>query len=203
MKTFTRFLYQLWRYARWLLLTIIAVCIAWWVYATAKYYPTLGALEEIQARMVTMSDVRGEHLPPTRTEAEYTATLEGLDENGNGIRDDVERAIIATEGDTLQMRAAKLQYAQALQLYFTHVRDGKTLAQVIYKLSAAHECLDRHLPQTSGDFGAFIDASQANVTILEKLEFNTDTRVALWEQKRAIDTVLLNTPDEGCNVVIH
>ncbi|MCD5384608.1 MAG: hypothetical protein LRZ97_01690, partial [Candidatus Pacebacteria bacterium] len=120
---------------------LLATYLVWLTYASIQYYPTIGALENIKNTRLTMQDVTGETLPPKRTEQEYKATIEGLDENNNGIRDDVEHAIFDMTDDSLQMRAAKLQYAQALQLYFSSVRDGETWAQVMKKISLGGDCV--------------------------------------------------------------
>ncbi len=58
----------------------------------------------------------GKHLPLTPNKEENDATVAGIDNNGNGIRDDVELAIFAKYPNSAKIRAAELQYAMALQL---------------------------------------------------------------------------------------
>ena len=53
---------------------------------------------KIHATKLTLDDVMGKNLPPSYAEAtegkpDYDATVPGIDENKNGIRDDVELAI--------------------------------------------------------------------------------------------------------------
>ena len=77
--------------------------------------------------------MNGEHLPPPPDPAQVDATIEGVDANANGIRDDVELAIFERYPDSLKIRAAELQYAMALQMYLTEVFNSETLVAVILK----------------------------------------------------------------------
>lgn len=187
-------------------IALAAAFFSWLAFATMQYYPTIGALEDIKNTRLTMQDVTGETLPPKRTREEYDATIEGLDENNNGIRDDVEHAIFEMEGDSLQMRAAKLQYAQALQLYFSSVRDGETLGATIHKIGFAYGCILSELRKNYpgikqlGDRIEKIDTIDAYIKLLV---LNTKSRDNLWFSTNKINTTLLNPPDEGCHVIIE
>lgn len=183
MNTIQHALYQLWHYGRWVLLAVLGFYALWFLYAVIHYYPTIRILKEIEAQKVTMADVQGEALPPLRTEAEYSATLAGLDENNNGIRDDVEHAILATTGDSLQMRAAKLQYAQALQLYFTSVRDSKTWVATQKKEARAEDCLGEILEDTATDLDAVFDAYLFHTQAISALALNDEVRTKAKSDK--------------------
>lgn len=185
---------------------LLLVYLIWLTYASIQYYPTIGALENIKNTRLTMQDVTGETLPPKRTEQEYKATIEGLDENNNGIRDDVEHAIFDMTDDSLQMRAAKLQYAQALQLYFSSVRDGKTLGAVVHKTSFAYGCiLDETWKKYSDikDGLKRIEEEDSIILPIKGIMMNTKARIDTKAEKDSIHTVLLNVPDEGCHVIIE
>jgi len=151
------------------------------IYSAVQYYPTIGALEHIKNSRLTMQDVTGETLPPKRTEAEYEATIEGLDENTNGIRDDVEHAIFEMEGDSLQMRAAKLQYAQALQLYFSSVRDGETWISTVKKISIGGDCITNTAQGDGNSPLASFDLYDKATDKLSNAVFNTDMRQKVKE----------------------
>ena len=75
--------------------------------------------------------MNGEHLPPPPDPAQVDATIEGVDANGNGIRDDVELAIFKKYPNSARIRAAELQYAMALQMYLSKVFNSETLVAVI------------------------------------------------------------------------
>ncbi len=189
-----------------IILALIAAFLIWLTIATIQYYPTAGALENIKNTRLTMQDVTGETLPAKRTKAEYDATVQGLDENNNGIRDDVEHAILEMTSDSLQMRAAKLQYAQALQLYFSSVRDGETLTEVVYKSGFGYGCiLDELSEENPGikNLGLRIERISLITSELEKLILNTTSRDKEYSSKDKFNVTLLNPPDEGCHVIIE
>ena len=75
----------------------------------------------IHATKLTLDDVMGKNLPPSYAGAskgkpDYDATVEGVDENRNGIRDDVELAIFKEYPNSARTRAVLLQYALALRM---------------------------------------------------------------------------------------
>ena len=72
-------------------------------------------VEKIHNTRLTMDDVMGINLPPDPG-ALADRTVEGVDANENGIRDDVELAIFKEYPNSAKTRAVLLQYALALQL---------------------------------------------------------------------------------------
>lgn len=70
---------------------------------------------KIHATKLTMDDVMGKNLPPDPG-AEADKTIQGIDANQNGIRDDVELAIFKKYPNSAKTRAVLLQYALALQM---------------------------------------------------------------------------------------
>lgn len=103
--------------------------------------PALTAKEvqaRIQAAHIMMSDVDGTNLPPRPSAARAAASVEGVDANHNGIRDDIELAIydalpiVATTSETgyaehgdanFRLRAAQLQFAKETQLAYSIIVD--------------------------------------------------------------------------------
>lgn len=88
---------------------------------------TQEVVKKIQAQKITLADVMGQNLPPEPDSALNNSTVEGIDANGNGIRDDVELAIFRLYPDSVppersgsstppesgsptRIRAAELQY---------------------------------------------------------------------------------------------
>src|SRR3989338_1086852 len=70
---------------------------------------------KIHATKLTLDDAMGKNLPPDPG-ALADATIEGVDANQNGIRDDVELAIFKEYPNSAKTRAVLLQYALALQM---------------------------------------------------------------------------------------
>src|SRR3989344_1022370 len=98
-------------------------------------------VEKIHSQKLTLADVLGERLPPEPDPAFKDATIEGIDANNNGIRDDVELAIFKLHPDFAHIRAAELQYAMALQMYLTNVFNSGTLIAVIHQDERASFCI--------------------------------------------------------------
>lgn len=128
----------------------------------------------IHAQKLTLADVTGERLPPVPDPSEADATVEGVDANANGIRDDVEIAIFKLYPNSARIRAAELQYARALQMELVEVFNSETLVATIQEESRGSGCL---FDTTSG----MILTERNRVTQARKAEiydfsFNTDER---------------------------
>ncbi len=99
------------------------------------------AIARINSTKITLDDVMGKYLPKKPDQKQNDATIEGVDANKNYIRDDVELAIFEKYPNSAKMRAAELQYAQALQLELTQVFNSESLIQAIRKENYAYSCL--------------------------------------------------------------
>ena len=104
---------------------------------------TQEAIERIESRKITLADVMGDNLPPAPDKALNDSTVAGIDSNNNAIRDDVELAIFEKYPDSARIRAAMLQYAQALQLELTEVFNSETLVRILQKNSYAAICMGK------------------------------------------------------------
>jgi len=140
------FLRAVWRWARWpvyaaLVLALMFVALVIWrMFVLADNDQTKVDVARIHANKLVWSDINGE-LPPEPDTAENNATLAGVDSNGNGIRDDVERAIYLKYKDTPRVAIAALQYAKELQMEFTEVRNSETLVAVIQEEGRGSLCI--------------------------------------------------------------
>lgn len=76
---------------------------------------TNAQVEKIHNTKLTMSDVLGDNLP-SEPGIEADKTVQGIDANKNGIRDDVELAVFKEYPNSAKTRAVLLQYALALQM---------------------------------------------------------------------------------------
>jgi hypothetical protein len=129
------------------------------------------AIARINSTKITLDDVMGKYLPKKPDQALNDSTVAGIDANNNFIRDDVELAIFEKYPNSAKIRAAELQYAQALQLELTQVFNSESLIQAIRKESYAYSCL-----------GEANDSNlRENKKIIEDIVINTDLR------KKAID----------------
>lgn len=135
---------KVWRFLRWPLGVALIVYLGFvlaevnWPVSKAK---SDAAVAAIHAQRLTMKDVDGSNLPPEPDPAKVDATVEGIDANANGIRDDVELAIFDKYPTDIKVRAAALQYAMALQLYVTTVFNAETWLAAVEQKSMAQSCI--------------------------------------------------------------
>lgn len=114
--------------------------------------------------------INGITVPPEPAPSINNATLAGVDVNGNGVRDDVERKIAAAlqPGDTTSF-AKSIEYAKHYQsLAINSIRD-RSSAVAIAKKNDCNYKLPGIVPSNllSGGRGSFIETT-----------FNTDSRKA-------------------------
>lgn len=102
---------------------------------------TAEAISKINSTKITLADVMGENLPPKPDQKLNDSTIAGIDANKNTIRDDVELAIFEKYPNSAKIRAAMLQYAQALQLELTEVFNSETLVATVQKEELSYGCL--------------------------------------------------------------
>jgi hypothetical protein len=98
-------------------------------------------IEKIHNVRLTLDDVMGKNLPPDPG-AEADKTVQGIDANKNGIRDDVELAVFNTYPDSAKTRAVLLQYALALQMETLQPFVNTGIAtEVVREQSRAFQCV--------------------------------------------------------------
>lgn len=79
-------------------------------------------------------------LPPDPGEA-GKATLEGIDSDNDGVRDDVQRWIVMTYPDSEKTRAALIQRTKTMQLFLTDADDSNRTHMNAIKMSKDYDCL--------------------------------------------------------------
>jgi len=92
----------------------IILVIGRWIYLD-KQAETDEQVIKIHNTKLTLDDVMGKNLPPDPGVL-ADATVQGIDANNNGIRDDVELAVFKEYPNSAKTRAVLLQYALALQM---------------------------------------------------------------------------------------
>ena len=135
---------------------------------------------KIHNTKLTMDDVIGKNLPPDPG-AEADKTIQGIDANKNGIRDDVELAIFKAYPNSAKTRAVLLQYALALQMEAVQtVVNKETVTEVVREQSRADACVadtlvPRKNPESSREYSD-IEKIDAYINFVKKIQLNTEAR---------------------------
>jgi hypothetical protein len=129
---------------------------------------------KIHATKLTLADVMGDNLPPDPG-ALADATIQGVDVNQNGIRDDVELAIFREYPDSAKTRAVLLQYALALQMEAVQpFINSEIVGEIANKQDRSFFCIAKIIP-TSGE-GSVIFAIEKYGDFILNMQFDTETR---------------------------
>ena len=129
---------------------------------------------KIHNTKLTMDDVTGKNLP-LDPGAEADKTIQGVDANKNGIRDDVELAIFKEYPNSAKTRAVLLQYALALQMEATQVVVNKeTVTEVVREQSRAYSCVGKILSRT--DMDKYIKEGDKLRSFIDEKQRNTEER---------------------------
>ena len=134
---------------------------------------TAEQVKRIHATRLTIQDVMGEHLPPEPPAPD--ATVQGVDANANGIRDDVELAIFKEYPDSAKTRAVLLQYALALQMEMAQsIVNSGIVGAVAEQKSRGYLCVGELTSRS--DMRKFIEVGNKLHSFVESRQLNTDLR---------------------------
>ena len=201
--------YRLWRIIRWplgVLVVLYAALVIYRIPAVMEKQRTTETVERIHAQKLTIENVNGEHLPPPPDPAQVDATVEGIDANMNGIRDDVELAIFKKYPNSAKVRAAELQYAMALQMYLTEVFNSETWKAVAIRSGKGYGCVYDTGPRvTLSESEERIQQAFAVVdkrlNETENLVFNTPKRKQIYEDvSRKFTTSFGGSDGQDCDL---
>ncbi len=141
MKTFLKIL-------KWIGIVILIAFVILVIIRAFHFYnldKTNAQVAKIHATKLQLADVLGENLPPDPG-IEADKTIQGIDANNNGIRDDVELAIFKEYPDSAKTRAVLLQYALALQMETVQpMVNTITATEVIREEDRAYACVGKIL----------------------------------------------------------
>ncbi|MBI4653343.1 hypothetical protein HY750_03770 [Candidatus Kuenenbacteria bacterium] len=145
---------------------------------------TAEIVADIHSQKLTMDDVIGKNLPPEPDAKLNDATLEGIDANKNGIRDDVELAIFKLYPDSARIRSGALQYAKGLQMHFRKdITNSKIFVAVIQEEGRGGSCFYQALPskdvklaKTDEEASKAFAVKDAQDKKIINLVFNIETR---------------------------
>ena len=208
-------LWKVWKVVRvvgGVLIVAYVLFIIAWIPVEWNRQETADRVEKIRNTKIVLEDaLTKNNLPPEPSEEEANATIEGLDLNLNGIRDDVEWKIFRTHYDSAKTRAAELQYAKALQLYLTDVFNEETWKEASRQEDRGYFCInelfDDRAPDketaTQGEWNDFFALGDALTNEVEGWVFNTEGR---QEKKRKIFEKYITTTSSGeepyCDLVL-
>ncbi len=161
---------------------------------------TAQVVARIHSQKINLADVQGTALPPPPNEQENNATVAGLDKNNNGIRDDVELAIFAKYPNSARVRAAELQYAMALQMYF-EVTNSETWVAAAQEDSRAYACIGQTYPRT--DLVKASEILDVRTKEVESLVFNTTSRREAEKNAAHFTTSYALPNTDLCNVDLN
>jgi len=154
---------------------------------------TNAQVEKIHNTKLTLNDVMGTNLPPDPG-AEADKTVQGIDANHNGIRDDVELAVFKAYPNSAKTRAVLLQYALALQMEIIEPIINKDTATAISEEdSRAFDCIGQIVPKSSNDiqkiesYRKFIEDKQLNTIERKNIKNNFDNSSGSFELQSGCD----------------
>ena len=199
---------RIWRIIRIPLVIIIVLFISLMIYrfpVVKERLKTQEVVKKIQAQKLTLADVLGQRLPPEPDSVLKDATVEGIDANSNGIRDDVELAIFKLYPDSACIRAAELQYAMALQTELTQVFNSGTLVAAMKQEDRGFGCIFETEPGRYADLSneLFNQNKRINDRLDEvrNLTLNIDERKSLYENNfNKYKTSYLLPSGEDCDI---
>ncbi|HAS81041.1 MAG: hypothetical protein UR25_C0005G0045 [Candidatus Nomurabacteria bacterium GW2011_GWE1_32_28] len=163
-----------------ILLGLYIILVAFRVVNLFNLDKTNAQVEKIHNTKLSIDDVMGVNLP-SDPGVEADKTVQGIDANENGIRDDVEIAIFKEYPNSAKTRAVLLQYALALQMEVIQpIENTVTVTEIITEQSRADTCVaDTLVPRESPESSRhYSDVEKINTFIksIEGKQFNTEVR---------------------------
>ena len=155
---------------------------------------------KIHATKLTLDDVLGVNLPP-EPGALADVTIEGVDSNQNGIRDDVELAIFKEYPNSAKTRAVLLQYALALQMEMAQtIVNAGTVTAVAEDSGRAYMCIGEITSRD--DIKKFIEISDRLHSFVEIRQLNNEVRKKAQKDFYNNNLGSYSSLDETCDLDI-
>jgi len=209
--------FRIWHIIRIPLAVILILYIGLVIYripAAQDRLKTQEVVQKIQAQKLTLADVLGQHLPPEPDPHLKDYTVEGIDANGNGIRDDVELAILKLHPDSVppersgsstRIRAAELQYAMELQMELNLIFNPETFVAVVQESSRGFFCIGDTFPKLSSSTSEQVWQEQdklfdKRIKEVEALVFNTPQRIQRREENFGNATTHGDIDKPNCDI---
>ncbi|PIR82726.1 hypothetical protein COU20_00920 [Candidatus Kaiserbacteria bacterium CG10_big_fil_rev_8_21_14_0_10_59_10] len=184
-----------WFWAALIPLLLLVALVIYRIPAVAEQQRTAETVAFIESQRITLDDVMGTYLPPHPDPSAANATIEGIDVNQNGIRDDVELAIFERYPDEPKIRAAMLQYAMALQQELNLVINKSSWVAATQQIGRAFGCIYENVESES------ISDITSLKNEVEELVRNTQERNLRYLQLTQFQTTFSASELENCDVV--
>lgn len=188
---------RIWRIARIPLGVVLILYIGLVIYrvpAAVEKQKTQEAVGQINAQKITLDDVMGTNLPPVPDQALNDSTVEGIDANKNGIRDDVELAISKEYSDSAHSRASRLQYAGALQSILSKVINTETWIAAAREKDRSLGCIWSSVSNTNSKLVSQYAAE------IKDLVVNTELRQQKYNDLNKYRTSYLLPENDDCDI---
>ncbi len=173
-KLFTHKVFKILKWAFLVLLVLYIILVIFRVFYLFDADKTNAQVEKIHNTKLSLDDVMGVNLPPDPG-AEADKTVQGIDANNNGIRDDVEVAIFKAYPDSAKTRAVLLQYALALQMETIQPFVNTVNAtEVVREQSRAFMCIGDIVSRENSQ--KFDEETDLLTVLIKDKQFNTQER---------------------------
>ncbi|MDF3835191.1 hypothetical protein P3W85_19810 [Cupriavidus basilensis] len=130
--------------------------------------------------------ISGIAVPPPPADREVNATSAGIDKNGNGVRDDVERLLATAYGADAKAFAGAMKMAARMQTILAPTSiDRDTVQAIVVAGVNDARC------NTDANFkGNLLAASRANQVVMAAA-LNTVERVALYQARLSLASAVV------------
>ena len=172
--------FKILKWAFLILIIIYILGVIWRLNYNRNLAKTEIQVAKIHNTKLTIDNVMGKNLPPDPG-AEADKTVQGIDANNNGIRDDVELAVFKEYPNSAKTRAVLLQYALALQMQtIQSIINTDTATEIITENSRGHACVANVLvprkDPESGRNNEEVEKIYEYINFIEDKQFNNDIR---------------------------
>jgi len=161
----------------WVFLILVALFIILIIVRTFHYFDvqkTNTQVSKIHSTKLLLSDVTNTKFP-SDPGVEGDKTIQGIDVNMNGIRDDVEIAIYKEYPNSAKTRAVLLQYALVLQMETTQPFLNEEIAtEISREQSKGFSCIGTIFPDRGSDQS--YKKLLSIISFVEDKQFNTKDR---------------------------
>jgi len=156
----------------------IILVIGRWIYLD-KQAETDEQVIKIHNTKLTLDDVMGKNLPPDPGVL-ADATVQGIDVNNNGIRDDVELAVFKEYPNSAKTRAVLLQYALAMQMEFIQpIFEQEVVIATTQEGDRAYQCIGKILVRDDENekiMEKYFEEADILRSFVENKQLNTEER---------------------------
>jgi len=178
-----------------ILLGLFIILVIYRVFYSFNLDKTNAQVEKIHNTKLSIDDVMGVNLP-SDPGIEVDKTVQGIDANQNGIRDDVELAIFKEYPNSAKTRAVLLQYALVLQIETEQNINKDTATAVAEKESQSYDCIGKIVPISNDDiqeikeYRNYVESIQLNTVERKNLKIKFDNNVGSFELQSGCDVDL-------------